>query len=108
MAPARKKLGELLVDAGALDPMQLQAALGHQRQWGGKIGQVLVQRGFITEDRLVEVLAAQLRVPVVQIQKARVDARALKALPAAMAEQLHVFPMEVKGSDKMETLVVAM
>jgi hypothetical protein len=108
MASSRKRLGELLVEAGAIDQMQLQAALGYQRQWGGKLGSTLVERGFISEPRLVEVLAAQLRVPVVQITKTRVDARALNIVPVATAEQLRIFPLELKGSDKSETLVVAM
>ena len=34
----KKRLGEMLVDAGIIDETQLHAALGHQRQWGGRLG----------------------------------------------------------------------
>jgi type IV pilus assembly protein PilB len=108
MASPRKRLGELLVEAGAIDSMQLQSALGYQRQWGGKLGSVLIDRGFITEPKLVATIAAQLGVGVVQISKLRVDPRAIAMIPVALAEQLRVFPLEIRGSEKSETLVVAM
>jgi hypothetical protein len=108
MASPRKRLGELLVEAGAIDSMQLQAALGYQRQWGGKLGSVLVDRGFISEGKLVSALATQLAMPVVQISKTRVDPRAVALVPENLATQLRAFPLEVKGPEKAETLVVAM
>ena len=108
MASPRKRLGELLVEAGAIDAMQLQAALGYQRQWGGKLGTVLVERRFLSEAKLVATLSKQLAVPVVRIADRQIDARALAALPAHLASQLHVFPLEIKGPEKAETLVVAM
>ena len=39
--PPRKRLGEILLEAGVIDATKLQAALGHQRRWGGRIGQAL-------------------------------------------------------------------
>jgi len=34
----RKKVGDLLKEAGLIDDFQLEAALSHQRNWGGKLG----------------------------------------------------------------------
>ena len=48
-APAKKRLGELLIDAGVIDETQLKAALGHQRQWGVRLGQALVDLKLATE-----------------------------------------------------------
>ena len=39
---ARIRLGDLLLQAGLIDEMQLQSAVARQRQWGGKLGDVLV------------------------------------------------------------------
>ena len=36
--PPRKRLGQLLTELGVIDEHQLQSALGHQKQWGGKLG----------------------------------------------------------------------
>ncbi len=45
----KKRLGELLIDAGVIDATQLQAALGFQRQWGVRLGQALVDLKLASE-----------------------------------------------------------
>ena len=54
----RKRLGEMLVEAGMIDNMQLQSALGHQKQWGGKLGDILLEMDFISEHVLADFLKA--------------------------------------------------
>ena len=65
MAP-RIRLGELLVRAGVLDEYKLNAALAEQQRWGGRLGRVLVDMGFVSEEILVKALSKQLAVPVAQ------------------------------------------
>lgn len=60
MSP-RKKLGELLLSAGVIDEIQLRSAMGHQKNWGGKLGSALVELGFTTEEVIARVLEEQLR-----------------------------------------------
>ena len=60
----RRRLGELLIEAGVLDPTQLQAALAEQKKWGGKLGRTLVEMGFVDEDSMVRALSRQLKLPV--------------------------------------------
>lgn len=60
MAAAKKKLGELLLDAGLIDEMQLKAALAHQKEWGGRLGAVLVRKGFIKETSMISVIEKQM------------------------------------------------
>ena len=50
---ARKRLGEILVQAGVLDEGRLRAALAEQRRWGGPLGRILVDMGGISEDVMV-------------------------------------------------------
>ena len=50
----RKKLGEMLVDAGLLTNDQLQQALAGQRGSGLKLGQYLVREGVIREDQVID------------------------------------------------------
>ena len=57
----RKKLGELLLSAGAIDEIQLRSAIGHQKNWGGKLGSALVELGFTTEEVIAKVLEEQLK-----------------------------------------------
>lgn len=59
----KRRLGELLVAAGALGEAQLQAALAEQKQWGEPLGRTLVQMGLISEELLVGALSRQLGLP---------------------------------------------
>jgi len=56
----RKRLGEMLLESGVIDLTQLQAALGHQRRWGGRLGQALVDLKITTEAQIVETLSRKL------------------------------------------------
>ena len=59
------RLGELLVQAGAITADQLQFALRYQKQHGGRLGTNLVELGFLSESALAKTLSAQLRLPAV-------------------------------------------
>lgn len=52
----REFLGHFLVSQGAIDEADLQGAIIDQDRFNGMLGQLLVQRGAITEERLNEML----------------------------------------------------
>ena len=56
--PIRPPLGEVLVEAGALDAGSLAAALAEQRRDGGRLGALLQARGNVGPDALRTALAA--------------------------------------------------
>src|SRR3954465_566430 len=106
--PARKRLGQLLVDLKIIDEHQLQSALGHQKQWGGKLGGILVQKGFCSEDDMVSALTKHLGIPRVKLGELKVDPRALQGVRKPIAEKLHVLPYELSGSGRSEVVTIAM
>ena len=59
---ARKKIriGDLLVEAGAITEEQLQEALAKQKEEGGRIGNVIMDMGFISRVLLITVLTTQM------------------------------------------------
>ena len=77
---ARIKLGELLVQAGAIDKTQLQAALGEQKKWGRPLGRTLVELRMIDEKTLVAALSRQLNIPAVDLEVLEVPAEVLRYL----------------------------
>jgi hypothetical protein len=107
---AKKRLGELLIERGAIDDRQLTSALSHQRERGGRIGQALVTKGFLTEEQLVAALGEELGLPVIDIPN-QVDAEALKLLKAQFCESHDAFPLHVDsapaGGRRTLTLVLA-
>ena len=63
----KKRLGELLIDAGVIDEAMLQSALGHQRRWGGRIGQAMLDLKLTTEPTIVQALARKLGFEVARL-----------------------------------------
>jgi type IV pilus assembly protein PilB len=76
----RVKLGELLVQAGILDDLQLRAALGEQRKWGHPLGRTLIEMKLIDERTLVAALSRQLNVPAVDLEKVEIPKDVLEKL----------------------------
>ena len=100
----KKRIGELLVAGGLIKEEQLERALEEQKKRGGKVGEVLVDLGFINEHNLATFLARQLHVPYLEIEKQLVDPESVKLIPADMARRITAIPLY---KDK-EALVVAM
>src|SRR5579883_2328096 len=87
-APRRRiRLGELLVEQGAISQEQLAAALAEQRRSGRKLGRVLADLGYMSEGSLHEFLSRHLKVPFVDLKTARVDREAVKLLPEPLARR---------------------
>ncbi len=102
----KKRLGEMLMDAGIIDETQLKAALGHQRQWGVRLGQALVDLKLATEPDIVGALAVKYGFGVAELNALEPYALepARKLLPREFAVRNNVFPM---GADTA-TITVAM
>jgi general secretion pathway protein E len=97
-APARKRLGEILIERGKLDQAALDRALRLQQESGEKLGSLLVTLGICAQRDVVEALASQLSLPLVEtsgypefpILEERVSPRFLRearALPVREDEQ---------------------
>jgi type IV pilus assembly protein PilB len=93
----RKMLGEMLVAAGLIKDEQLRKALEEQKKRGGKVGEVLVDLGFITEHNLATFLGRQLNLPYIEIEKQLVDTDTVRLIPAAMARRLIAIPLYKDG-----------
>lgn len=94
---ARKRLGEILVDAGVISHRQLEHALYEQRRWGGQVGKILIDEGFVTEGVLVRALGKQLNLPVVTLDGVSVKPETLAKVSVDLAEQHSVFPFKLEG-----------
>jgi hypothetical protein len=94
---ARKRLGEILVQAGVLDASGLRAGLSEQRRWGGPLGRILIDMKLISEDVLVQALAQQLNFPTVAIEGMEIPAEVLGLITGEIAEQFSVVPFAVNG-----------
>ncbi|MBI2380312.1 MAG: Flp pilus assembly complex ATPase component TadA [Gammaproteobacteria bacterium] len=64
---AKIRLGDMLVSAGVITAEQLGDALAAQKQTGRKLGATLITLGMLTEDRLLEFLAQQFKLPLLDL-----------------------------------------
>ncbi len=104
-AGKKRRLGEILRDAGVIDETQLSAALAEQKKWGGKLGRTLVEMGFVDEDSMARALSRQLGLPLVDLDRAELSPELTKHLRLDVAERYGVFP--VGGDRKHKVLHVA-
>lgn len=99
-----KKLGDMLKEAGLLDDFQLQAALAHQRNWGGKLGAVLIDLEFVKEEDITRVIAEKLRIPYINLFEPEIPAAVIKLIKPEIAKKYNVMPAKKDGG----ALVLAM
>lgn len=91
------RLGDLLIKAGVVNDAQLNAALNEQRQWGGRLGAILVRMGALSEDLLVKALSRQLNIPRAQIgptDAIQVPAQILERIDKATCEKGLLLPVQ--------------
>jgi type IV pilus assembly protein PilB len=103
----KKRLGEILMDAGLLTETQLRSALSEQRKWGGKLGHTLVQMGFVDESSMVHALSRQLHIPAVDLDGVTPPEHVLRLFRVDLAERYAVFPVAMDLAHKTLTLASA-
>jgi type IV pilus assembly protein PilB len=99
----RKRLGDLLVEAGLITKEQLEETL-KEKAPGQKLGDALLQRGYITEQQLIEVLEFQLGIPHVSLYRYPIDPKLMSLVPKEFAKRNMLIPLKKEG----DRLLVAM
>ena len=104
----RVLLGELLVESKVISKEQLAEVLATPRE-GKKLGQVLLEKGWVTEQQLTQTLSLQLSVPWVSLYHIDFSRQLLNRVSRELAETyclIPIFVRHVRGQG--ETLYVAM
>jgi type IV pilus assembly protein PilB len=92
----KKRIGELLVAEGTITKDQLTRALLEQAGTGRRLGEVLVDMGALGERDFLTALSAQLEIPLVDLRTATPEAEALSKLPEAMVRAARVLPVSIE------------
>jgi len=83
-------IGKYFLDRKKITKTQLELALRHRQEFGLKLGQSLVELGFVTEADMIEALRHQARFPCVHLTPGLVEPAAAARLPEAVAKRLNV------------------
>jgi type IV pilus assembly protein PilB len=89
----RRRLGEILLEAGLITDLQLTVGLGEQHNWGRRLGAILIDQGVLAEADLVRVLSAQLGVAAVDLEGKSIDPEVLALLPRSVVEKYACLPL---------------
>ncbi len=104
----RPKVGEILVQAGIIDELQLAAALGEQTRWGRRLGMTLIKLGMVQEGQLVRALARQFDLPVASLAGKKIAPEVIALVPAKVACEHSVIPLFVKKEGRKAQLFLGM
>jgi type IV pilus assembly protein PilB len=102
----RQPLGKILIEMGAIDELQLSAALAYQRKWGMPLGRALIENRLCSPAQLMEALARQIGLPFIDLDKETLSPKQAELLPIKVAEQYRVVPLRLEG-ERQEVLVIA-
>ena len=92
-------LGELLANLGLVTDAQVQEALQVQKTERKKLGQVLVEKGWITEANLINTLSLQLGVPKITPSADLIDRQLLKETNLAFLQKNEILPAFRQGDE---------
>ena len=92
--PERIRLGDLLVQQKLISQEQLRGALEDQSRSGRKLGRVLIDSGYLSEDQIGEALARQLGVPFINLKYYNFNSAVTRKLPEAQARRFRALLLE--------------
>ncbi len=93
------RLGDLLVEKGLITADQLQLALSEQKKLGRKLGGTLIELGMIDETSLLNLLASQLSIPLIDINNYNYSNEVAKLLPESIARRYRALVLEERDKD---------
>jgi len=86
-------MGDLLIDIGLITQEQLGIALNAQKVSKKRLGEALIEEGFITETQLIEALEMQLGIEFVDLGNYMIDASMSHTVPKSIAKKYGVVPV---------------
>ncbi len=100
----RIRIGDLLVEHKLISEGQLSAALADQKTTGRKLGQVLIDNGYISEEKFLDFLSRQLDVPYVDLKQYKYQQEVVHLLPETLARRYRAIVL----ADRKNSLLVGM
>ncbi len=94
MAFERKKIGEILIDLGALAPAEMRLVLDRQPLSGRRFGELAIAEGLIGEDVLAQALASQFGLPYRDLEQSPPPAEAVELLAPELMLRFECVPLE--------------
>jgi len=102
--PRRTRLGEILVENGAITTNQLERALAEQATMKLPLGQILLKLDYVTDETMRQALGLQLNVPYLDLENVMIDRGLARVINPMFAKRHALLPVATVG----RTLTIAM
>jgi MSHA biogenesis protein MshE len=95
--PEKVRLGEILIQQKLLTEEQLKGALQDQKKSGRRLGRVVIEKGYASEDQISQALARQLGVPFISLKQYNVKREVTQKLPETQARRFRALVLDDTG-----------
>ncbi len=87
-------VGEILLKKGKITDANLEEALAAKKNPTDRIDRILVDKGFVDERDVLEVLGEQLTIPLVDLNETDIDVEMLRAMPNKLVHRRGLIPIQ--------------
>lgn len=91
-------IGQMLIEEGIITSDQLEKGLIEQKITGDFICTVLVKLGFISEERILNLLSRQLNIPYIKLNTIDIEPLMIQKVPAKFVSHYKIMPLEFKNN----------
>ena len=99
------RLGDTLIEMGYITDGQLGEALAYQKEHKGeRIGSILITLGFVSEKQMIGALAEKLNIELIDISNTKVDIEAVALIPEQLANNYVMLPIGL-AEDHLQLVV---
>lgn len=95
------RIGEVLLESGFISQSQLDEALSKQKGSGKMLGDIVLEMGLVSETQLAQALSIRLKVPFVDLSSLKVSTEAVAKIPEAVAKEKTVFAYAINHNRLM-------
>ncbi len=88
------RVGDLLIQKGLITKEQLMQALEEQKKTHERLGQILVQKGLISPQELSNILSSQYNIPSINIENYALDPDIVSLLPEQFIRTNYIIPLK--------------
>lgn len=94
---AKKRIGDVLLEGAFISSDQLKFALEASSRTGKKVGEALIEQGAVTPETLATILSFQLNVPIIDLKQFKVQPEAIQLVPENIAREHGILALSVEG-----------
>ncbi len=103
-----KRLGDILVSEGIITEKQLKESIALQAKEGGKLGEVLIRLGYVSDEQIVIALSKQLAIPYISLTSGKLTPTADQNLETLIPHDFAIRNIVLPLSRNLNSVTVVM